>query len=405
MLGGRPGPLSVVAGACLVLVLAGAWSARAADWSGSVTGQWRYFPQDPLRAEQFRGSDFALVFDAEFSHVWDNGRQVFVFNPLLRLDREDSERSRADIAELSWVRAGESWEWRLGVRKVFWGVTEFAHLVDIVNQSDLAENLDAEEKLGQPMVNLAWIGDWGTLDLFVLPGFRERVFPGREGRLHGGVPVATDQAEFESGAENQRTDLALRWFHTVGNWDLALSHFYGTRREPELSPGLDGAGRLVLVPRYSVIHQTGLELQYTGDAWLWKLEAIRQSGGRDSYMAATGGFEYTLVGIMDSAADLGLIGELIHDERGDQATTFLENDLVLGARLNLNDVQSTSALVGMVIDLDGAGQFYTVEASRRLGDNFKLSLEARFGTDIARADQAFSLRNEDFLTVDLAWFF
>lgn len=404
-MGRRSGRRGAAAGACLALVLAGNSPAAAADWSGSVTGQWRYFPQAPLGAGQFRGSDFALVLDAEYSHVWDNGRQVFAFNPRLRLDRQDPERSRADIAELSWVRAGETWEWRLGVRKVFWGVTEFAHLVDIVNQSDLAENLDAEEKLGQPMVNLAWIGDWGTLDLFVLPGFRERVFPAREGRLHGGVPVDSDRAEFESGAGHRRTDLALRWFQTVGDWDLALSHFYGTSREPDLRPGLDGAGRAVLIPRYPVIHQTGLELQYTGDEWLWKLEAIRRSGGRDGYAAMSGGFEYTLVGVMDSAADLGLIGELVYDERGDRATTFLERDLVLGARLTLNDVQSTAALVGMAVDLDGAGRFYTVEASRRLGNDVTLSLEARFGAGIARGDQAFPLRNEDFLALDLAWFF
>jgi len=54
----------------------------------------------------------------------------------------------------------------------FWGVTEFQHLVDIINQTDLVENIDTEDKLGQPMINLALINDWGTVDLFIMPYFR-----------------------------------------------------------------------------------------------------------------------------------------------------------------------------------------------------------------------------------------
>ena len=53
---------------------------------------------------------------------------------------------------------------------MFWGVTESQHLVDVVNQTDLVENPDGEEKLGQLMVNLTVARSWGTLNLFVAPG-------------------------------------------------------------------------------------------------------------------------------------------------------------------------------------------------------------------------------------------
>ena len=46
---------------------------------------------------------------------------------------------------------------RLGLRKVYWGVTESQHLVDVINQTEGVENLDGEDKLGQPMLNLALI--------------------------------------------------------------------------------------------------------------------------------------------------------------------------------------------------------------------------------------------------------
>ena len=65
---------------------------------------------------------------------------------------------------------------------MFWGVTELRHLVDIINQTDLVENLDGEQKLGQPMVQLTLLKDWGTLDFFAMPYFRERTFTGPDGR-------------------------------------------------------------------------------------------------------------------------------------------------------------------------------------------------------------------------------
>ena len=36
---------------------------------------------------------------------------------------------------------------------------------------DLVENIDTEDKLGQPMLNLAFIQDSGTVDFFVMPYF------------------------------------------------------------------------------------------------------------------------------------------------------------------------------------------------------------------------------------------
>ncbi len=100
--------------------------------------------------------------------------------------------------ELSWQLVSRSWELRIGVRKVFWGVAESQQLVDIINQTDLVENVDGEDKLGQPMVNIALIRSWGTVDFFLLPWFRERTFPGQVGRLRFAQPVDTDNPAYES---------------------------------------------------------------------------------------------------------------------------------------------------------------------------------------------------------------
>jgi hypothetical protein len=51
--------------------------------------------------------------------------------------------------------------------------------VDIINQTDLVENIDGEDKLGQPMVHFSYFGDWGVVDFFLLPYLRERTYPGK----------------------------------------------------------------------------------------------------------------------------------------------------------------------------------------------------------------------------------
>lgn len=55
-----------------------------------------------------------------------------------------------------------------------------------------------------------------------------------------------------------------------------------------------------LVPFYHQISQLGLDLQYTRDAWLWKLEAIARDGLDDTFFATVAGFEYTFYGVRDS---------------------------------------------------------------------------------------------------------
>jgi hypothetical protein len=378
--------------------------AQAGEWSGYVAGELRYFPQSPLWVDQYEDVNFALSAQPEFHHEWDDGYQTFSFVPFVRLDQHDSERSHFDIRELTWLKAAENWELRVGIRKLFWGVTESQHLVDIINQSDLVEHPDTEEKLGQPMVNLALIRDWGTVDFFILPGFRERTFPGREGRLFGGgIPIDTDQSRYESGAKEKHVDWAVRWEHMLGNWDVGLSHFSGTSREPRLLPGTDG--RVVLIPYYEQIDQTGLDLQFTQEDMLWKMEMISRKDQEGRFTALTGGFEYTFVGVFETDADLGVLTEYLFDDRHDNATTPFEDDLMLGMRLALNDVQSSELLAGAVFDLDSSARFYLVEASRRLGESWKLSLETYIYSNIPIDDLAYGFRNEDFVQLELAWYF
>jgi hypothetical protein len=379
-------------------------SAEPGEWSGYVATELRLFMEKPAAAIQ-RDVQLSLSLQPEYFKEWDEGNQSFTFVPFLRLDSMDRERSHWDIRELTWVKVADNWELRAGVRKLFWGVTESQHLVDVINQTDGVESMDGEEKLGQPMLNLSLTREIGTFDFFLLPYFRERTYPGRHGRLRSGSWVDTDQAQYESSAKQYHIDWAARWFHSLGDWDIGLSHFTGTSRSPSFTQGVDSGGNRILIPYYPLMNQTGLDIQATKDAWLWKLEAISSRSQNNRHTAVVGGFEYTFVGIMNSDADLGLISEYLYDDRGEAAPTPMESDIMVGLRLALNDEASSDLLVGSIIDINQQNFSISLEASRRVMEDWKLSLEGRFLFDTPVADPLYSMRRDSFVQLEFARYF
>ncbi|MEJ2130418.1 MAG: hypothetical protein P8Y95_02050, partial [Gammaproteobacteria bacterium] len=367
----------------LTVALAHAASAAMAgemDWSGYVSAEPRIFFQSPAFANQ--DDDHvspSAVAAPELRYEWRDGRNRLTLVPFYRFDAGDDERTHGDLREANWLRVEDSWALRVGLGKVFWGVTESRHLVDIVNQTDLVEDIDEEDKLGQPMIHFErWTTGHGTFEAFVLPGFRERTFPDEDARLSGGVDIDEDGAEYESGAKDRRVDFALRWQDVIGAWDIGVSGFYGTSREPRLVPALNAQNTVVLTPHYDVIAQAGLDLQYTRGAWLWKLESIGRRGYRGSFGALVAGFEYTRFGVLDTQSDLGLLLEYLYDGRGSaEPETIFDNDVFVGSRLTLNDPEDTALLLGAVVDADGESVIAFVEAERRVAESWKLELEAR----------------------------
>ena len=393
-----------------VPLLALASSLGAVEVSGHLEVEPRAFTESPAHPGQSRHG-VSVAVRPELYHALDDGRQSLLFSPFLRLDATDHRRSHFDVRELLYQRVFDDAELRLGIGRVFWGVTESHHLVDVINQTDLVENVDREDKLGQPLVNLTLIRDWGTLDVFVLPGFRERTFPGREGRLRSVPFIDMDRATYESGAGRRRMDWAVRWSQAVGDYDIGVAHFRGTSREPRLRPECaDGRPALatpcdpstvVFAPHYEVVRRTSLDLQATRGAMLWKVEVLHESGPDESWLAWVTGFEYTWFGVAESALDLGLLVEHLFDGRSGHAPHPLEDDVFAGVRLALNDEAGTELLAGVIADAEGDAATFNLEASRRLGERWKVELEARAWAGVDRDDAMFPLRRDDY--VQLTW--
>lgn len=399
--------VKVLAG-CLLYVFCTAYNvyAATADDSGwEISGygavEYRQFLQSGALAGQASGTaNPSIVFEPEFYKTTDNDTLTARF--FLRLDSVDDERTRFDIRQLDWLRAGEDWELSFGVSKVFWGVAESQHLVDIINQTDLVQDIDGEEKLGQPMLQFATFQSWGDLRFYYLPYFRERTFPGVKGRLRPPFVIDTNNPEYSSSAEKWHPDVALRYKHSVGAWDIGLAHFHGTSREPNFifkEPNK-------ITPVYEVIDQTSLDLQYTSEAWLWKLEAIGRAGHGDYFTAMVGGFEYTFYDVADKGWDVGVLAEYHRDNRGaDAPVTIFDKDLFFGTRITLNDISDTAFLGGVLVDIDNRSQSYFIEASSRLTDHVTIELDARVFSNINRDQFIYSLRNDNYVQLKINYYF
>ena len=196
------------------------------------------------------------------------------------------------------------------------------------------------------------------------------------------------------------TDRMLRIGRKPGN-DIVLADEKTSGVHCEIAPEGDR-----LVPIYDQMTQFGVDVQYTAEAWLWKLEAIARDTRVDSFMAAVGGFEYTFYGVKDSSADVGVLLEYLYDGRnGVSPPTAADNDLFVGTRLALNDADDTSVLAGVAVDLDTHELFLNIEAERRFGDSLSVELQLRSFMNAEPADALFTVEQDDYLQLRLSWYY
>ena len=368
--------------------------------SGNIKVDYRYFPDDALYPGQHQ-EYFSMRFQPEIYLEWNKGKQLLQFTGFARIDQHDRKRSHADIRELYWQGIFKNWELSIGIKKIFWGVTESNNLVNIINQADVLEGSDVEHKLGQPMIHASFNQNWGTIDLYAMTYFREMRFPGQEGRLRPPFELDTSNTTYESNSEEYNLDLAIRWSHAIGAFDIGISHFYGTSRLP-LFKTRDG---MTFNSHYELINQTGIDMQASTGSMLWKAELIYRKSKRKTITAFTLGGEYTFSNLFSSGIDLGMLAEYNFDDRGAESINGLNDDLFFGSRIAFNDPQSTDFLGGIVIDRNSKTLRYFVEANRRLGDSWKISIEASGFNNIDPAEFLYLIRNDSYLQFSLTKYF
>lgn len=392
----------------LVILLAVYRSSEAADVRGSMSLDVRSFLERSL---------FQPSIAVESQYYWEDyeGNYSIQVTPFFRIDAQDQQRSHFDLREFYFRLAYTHWEIVVGVDKIFWGVTESQHLVDVINQTDRLEGVDGEDKLGQPMIRWSFIEPWGTVDAFLMPFFREQEFPSTDGGLSYQLLVEGRRLNahwlapvYEAEKEDRHIDLALRYSHTMDRWDIGVSYFRGTSRDPLLSvKHIDLVDSVAhWEQHYLLMNQVGIDVQSTFDAWIWKVELIERRWLADNYLAMNAGFEYTFYGVTGGGGDLGFLVEWNHDSRGLKAHNHLQNDAFIGVRYTKNDEQGTEVIAGGFLDLDDSNSYsFKMEASRRLGNSYRLGAELWIFHSTRSGDPLSIFDNEDFIELSLTKYF
>ena len=365
------------------------------EFSGYAELQERAFQEREYSAQEYN------YFSGSLSPNWrvgmdrDNALTLRLF---ARHDFSDPSRTHEDVREALWQHFDGSQEWRIGIDEVFWGVTESRHLVDIVNQKDYLERIDGDAKLGQPMVNWNWQGRRNSVELYLLPYFREAEFPGAGGRFRTPLPV-TDAA-YVDGAHRDDASAAIRWHYSGLGSDLALSYFDGISRDPRYDLVLR-SGQLRVQPTYVGLSQWGLEAQKAAGDWLLKAEAIYRDADASSWAGVTG-FEYTFNDTFGGTT--GLLLEYLRDTREWIPADTFQDDIFIGARYASSSLSSTNLLVGFYQDRRHGGRVFKLKLDTRLARKFKLSVELWRFDQLRQRELAALFRKDDYLEMSLRYY-
>ncbi|WP_439524874.1 hypothetical protein [Marivita sp.] len=362
--------------------------------------------------------------------------------------------SKAYVAgELGRVR------WLVGSDVVFWGVTESYNPVNIVNQRGNFTSSEEVERLGQPMVSVSFDTDrLGTFSFYGLVGLRELDYEEADQRLRFDVVPDSDRVMFE--AEDD-IDVAIRNSNSIstanGSLDYAVSLFSGRDRQPVYLPGcafkqdsvdeatcdavnanvqdvyeglrpsdigddpiaaafdrLDPASQVFLlsgnsvgaVPYYQQMRQIGLELVYSTGDWQLKFDGAKRFTDREDYFSGVIGAEYSFGDLFSTGGGLTGAVEYIYDDRSDlQPRTFLDDDVFVALRYDLNNVANTSLSLSGLKDLQTDSTLVNFNISSRLTDSAQIEFSTVFINADDTSDPLSGLDDDDFMELSLTYFF
>ncbi len=356
----------------LVVMTAGCASVST-EIGGFVAADGRVFIEPPKYPGQATGNGVSLVTEprAEFK----SGNSTLTLKPFYRLDPNDERRSHFDVREAKYRLSLEHFEFAIGSDVVTWGVLEAYRPTDVINQVDFVESFNGSAKLGQPMVELGWVGSSSSFKLYVLPYFRERTFPGVRGRLRFPATLDVDHPEYESPLRQYTPSAAARYAFNFGDLDVSLSAFGGVSRDPRFILELTTGN---VAPRYDMSYQGSADAQLTLDALTLKVEGFVRLWTNQLVPFGGGGagLDYTFYKVFDEA-NLTFAAEFVFDTRPlSGPITFFDHDAFAGARLAFNDVANTEINAGALVDVIDGATFGTLEASRRLGEHWRLTATA-----------------------------
>ena len=277
------------------------------------------------------------------------------------------------------------------------GRSRSTNINDIINQNDLLEGITEDYKLGELMWQNVFINSYGTFETYFMPYHRPVEFPGVNGRLRPPIDsTLKGNSVYRNDLKNLYPSAAVRYKNTFGNIDLGVNYFHGLSREPEIIKE-----QTSIDVYYPVISQFGGDFQYTMPNILLKMEAIYRISDRGKFVAFVTGFEYTRSNFLKTGGDLGFVCEYLFDERGNSTLRGMDNDLFLGLRFSGNDISGTQVLLGGILDMSESTQLYSVTASRRLNEVFKLEIKGNWFHNVSQEEFLYLFKNDSMIQLKL----
>jgi hypothetical protein len=298
----------------------------------------------------------------------------FGVQPFLRKDFNDEDRDEARLDELWLGYTGTDWDLRVGYQLFSWGSLESVRRIDVLNPLDYQEDILEPPTMGIPALRLLRLWENSDLSFYYQPYYIPSLFPGQHSiySVSDGLPVEQADSEFSP-------QYALRYFYSGSGFDLALSYFHGTERNPLFALDLSGTPRVTATTYRS--DRVGLEATKVVGDLLLKAEIIyrwpHMDQLEDSLLVGLG-TEYTYYTVWRQS-DLTLFGEYLADTSGGNPGDFpqLQNDVFLGARWMLNDQSRQQLEAGLLFDVEDSDSYvWRATYSRDLTNN--ITLDARY---------------------------
>ncbi|MCC7441413.1 MAG: hypothetical protein IT285_07260 [Bdellovibrionales bacterium] len=367
------------------------WESR-----GEVTLEARAFEDDDDKATIDEGAGIAARVEAKrFSESLDLKLRVFG-----RADQVDATRSQV-IVEEAWAgyKTGD-FSLRLGAQLLNWTATEAFHPADIVNSRNLDSNLENFEKIGEPMLSLAWNHEGWTLQGFLMPARMDPFLPAPSSRLSFAPSGVVMGEALWLGRDGGVTDRNVG-FATGAQWGARVAHsFEGADISLHVVEHHDRSQPAVVVdpdtfevhPLYLPITQFGGTYQQALGAFVLKLEAAHRrfelpSGGtaygtvnRSNHSIGAFGLEYGWSHDNGSQSTWLLEGQGVFGmgEADRAALSPFQRDALVGFRHAFNDEMSRELMLSGIFDLErGEESLLSLTYSQRLSDTWSLKTAVR----------------------------
>ncbi len=362
-----------------------------ASYKGEIIFESRVFTSDHNNSTKDQGLAMSPHF--EFYHENDKLSSKLAF--FARHDFLDEQRKIFIPEDIYGSYQIKNWKIFAGLKILNWSATEAFHPADVINSRNFDSNLENAEKIGEPMLQITYLTENGSYNLYFLPYITKPNLAQSQNRLsfatapiHIEDPVNIDK-DGKTLSDSWTPQWAFRWEKSFNNTDIAI---YALEQQNKYQP-IYVINNNKLTPYTLPSSQYGIILQHVIDSAVLKLETatihFKDENSfigpvplkQEDHSLVAFGFDYTINHLNSSESTLILEGQTITDTGKVKRSTLnvFQKDLLFGYRFSFNDILNKQIFVSLISDLErGREHLVTLSYSQRLNDKWNIKSFLRY---------------------------